>query len=176
MDALIARIKARVADPLRAVDAEDWINPMPTLRPAAKPAEVDAAEEALGFPIPPLLRRLYVEVGNGGFGPAYGLLGVPTIPATPFQADIVVLYTQIYSVPLPEESPSWRWPRGLVPLISIGCNIMECVDFLHPPHPLVVDDPNEYDSERPLIEQQKPIAASLADRLEAWLADTGNLS
>jgi len=29
-----------------------------------------------GWPRPPLLRRLYLEVGNGGFGPRDGILGV----------------------------------------------------------------------------------------------------
>jgi hypothetical protein len=66
--------------------------PMPTIAPPATVAEVDAAEVALGFAIPPLLRRLYTEVGNGGFGPNYGLEGVPTIPPVPGTADIVALY------------------------------------------------------------------------------------
>jgi len=163
LDALIARIQTRIADPFQVID-----DAMPTVRPPATLAELERAEAALGFPIPPLLRRLFLEVGNGGFGPVYGLVGVPTIPPTPFQADIVVLYAR-YSESSPDEKPSWRWPHGVVPLISCGCNIMECVDFLHPPYPLVLDDPNEYDWERPLAEQQKPIAASLANRLETWL-------
>src|SRR5258708_13239995 len=31
------------------------------------------AEAQLGFGLPSFLRRLYLEVGNGGFGPGYGL-------------------------------------------------------------------------------------------------------
>jgi hypothetical protein len=73
VDALIGRVKERVADPLRAVDAAAWVRPVPTVAPPASVAEVDAAEATLGFAIPPLLRRLYTEVGNGGFGPDYGL-------------------------------------------------------------------------------------------------------
>lgn len=92
MDALIARIKERVADPQRAVDAATWVCPMPTVAPPASPAAVDAAEAALGFAIPQLLRRLYIEVGNGGFGPNYGLEDVPTIPPVPGAADIIALY------------------------------------------------------------------------------------
>jgi hypothetical protein len=30
----------------------------------------------MGFSLPPLLGRLWVEVANGGFGPGYGLLGL----------------------------------------------------------------------------------------------------
>lgn len=45
------------------------------LRPAPL-AAVAEAEELAGRPLPSLLRRLYLEVGNGGFGPGYGLLGL----------------------------------------------------------------------------------------------------
>jgi hypothetical protein len=167
MDSLIARIKTRVADPLRALDAATWVVPTPTVRRPATPAEVDAAERALGFPIPPLLRRLYTEVGNGGFGPKYGLEGVPTVPPAPGRADIVALYEQ-YSEP-PPETPVFQWPRGLVPLIGGGCLYVECVDCLQPPHAVVLFDGNDCDWERPAAASLKPVAASLVERLETWL-------
>ena len=34
------------------------------------------AERALGHPLPPLLRAIYLKLGNGGFGPGYGILGI----------------------------------------------------------------------------------------------------
>ena len=172
MEAIITGIKARVTDPSRAVEAATWVIPMPAIRPPARPDEVDAAEAALGFPIPLLLRRLYTEVGNGGFGPGYGLEGVPTIPPTSGEADIVALYEQ-YSGPS-AEYPAVRWPQGLVPLISGGCLYMECVNFLRPPHAVAMFDGNDCDPARPVIESLKPVAASLAGRLEMWLAAIGN--
>jgi hypothetical protein len=52
--------------------ARGWVEPLPPLRPA--PAEAAAEAESLaGRPLPPLLCRLYLEVGNGGFGPGYGI-------------------------------------------------------------------------------------------------------
>ena len=33
-------------------------------------------ESELGFGLPPLLRAIYHEVGNGGFGPGHGILGI----------------------------------------------------------------------------------------------------
>jgi hypothetical protein len=48
------------------------------LRFAYPPATEDqllATEQALGFPLPPLLRALYAEVANGGFGFGFGLRG-----------------------------------------------------------------------------------------------------
>jgi hypothetical protein len=171
MDTLIARIKERVADHVRAVDAARWVVPMPTVPLPATAAEVEAAEAVLGFAIPPLLRRLYTEVGNGGFGPCYGLEGVPTIPPTPGAADIVALYEQ-YAERSPEY-PAQQWPRGLVPLISGGCLSMECVDFLRPPYAVVLFEGNACDGERPVIESLGAVASSLEERLEMWLAKPG---
>jgi hypothetical protein len=150
MDEFIARIKERVADPLRAVDAATWVCPMPTVAPPATAAEVDAAAAALGFAIPPLLRRLYTEVGNGGFGPDYGLEGVPTIPPVSNTADIVKLY-EMYCREPPPEHAAYVWPRGWVPLIGGGCLYMECVDFLRPPHAVALFDGGDCDLDRPAV-------------------------
>lgn len=43
--------------------------------PRATEEQLLATEEALGFPLPPLLRVLYAQVANGGFGFGYGLRG-----------------------------------------------------------------------------------------------------
>jgi hypothetical protein len=48
---------------------------VPSLSPAPLAAVVEA-EDLVGRSLPPLLKRLYLEVGNGGFGPGYGLLGL----------------------------------------------------------------------------------------------------
>ena len=39
-------------------------------------AELRARECEIGVRLPDLLRRLYTEVADGGFGPAYGILGI----------------------------------------------------------------------------------------------------
>ena len=43
--------------------------------PPASEILLQATEAALGFPLPPLLRLLYAEVANGGFGPEAGISG-----------------------------------------------------------------------------------------------------
>ena len=43
------------------------------LRPVLSPQELEWAEEALGAALPEELRTFYLEVGDGGAGPAYGL-------------------------------------------------------------------------------------------------------
>ena len=46
------------------------------VNPPASPRAVEATEEKLGLRIPALLRRLYLELGNGSFGPRGQVLGV----------------------------------------------------------------------------------------------------
>src|SRR4051794_32468599 len=47
-----------------------------TVFPPVSAAQVCDAEAALGFPLPALLRDIYVKIGNGGFGPGCGLFGL----------------------------------------------------------------------------------------------------
>jgi hypothetical protein len=47
--------------------------------PALPPLEetvVAEVEKVLGFPLPSLFRDLYIHVGNGRFGPGYGILSL----------------------------------------------------------------------------------------------------
>src|SRR5258708_36322398 len=50
-------------------------------------AYLTQAEEMLGFLLPPLLKRIYRDVGNGGFGPGYGL--APLFTSTLFPEEDV---------------------------------------------------------------------------------------
>jgi hypothetical protein len=73
-DQLIQAIQKRAADPDTRRDYK--LAPPPPLYPPAEPKQIDAAEATLGFSLHPLHRRLLAEVGNGGFGPGRGLVGV----------------------------------------------------------------------------------------------------
>ena len=46
------------------------------LFPAANGEQLYMTEVLLGFPLPPLLRSLYAQMANGGFGPGGGLKGI----------------------------------------------------------------------------------------------------
>ena len=87
---------------------------------------VQDAESKLGFEIPPLLKACYVEIGNGGFGPGYGLIGLEGGAQSDFGslADFYLLLQSDY------ESKGDKWPPGLLPFCSFGCNIFPCVDCL----------------------------------------------
>jgi hypothetical protein len=78
----------RIADPVRAADAK--LNEGAPLPPPATPEQLANAEALLGFELPPLLRRLYLEVANGWIGPGYGLIELPR--GEPGPADLVGNY------------------------------------------------------------------------------------
>jgi hypothetical protein len=95
------------------------------LPPPATSEAVAEAEKVIRFPLPPLLRRLYLEVANGGFGPGKGILGVSGGTAQGTFADIAELYQD-------GPDPSGRIPAGLVLIYDWGCTTWSLVDFRDP--------------------------------------------
>lgn len=94
------------------------LDPLPPLV-AAQPRAVDEAEARLGHRIPEPLRSLYLEVGNGGFGPGSGVLGLRGGHHDALGATALDLLAD----------PAWvAAPPGLWPLCSWGCAIYSLVD------------------------------------------------
>ena len=124
---LIYRIREHVADAR-------------VFTPASK-GVLSAAEERLGFPLPPLLRLLYSDVADGGFGPGHGFLPLFAPVAQPHEDSVVTLY-EVFRGGDPEE-PTWSWPERLLCVCDWGCAIRSCVDCSRPELPVVRFDPNE---------------------------------
>jgi hypothetical protein len=104
----------------------DVLEPLPPLQPAA-PEAVAEAEEEIGYPLPSLLRRLYLEVGNGGFGPRQGIPGVRGGAAVGWDwPDITAFHRDARA---DERWQAWPW---LVPVLDWGCTIMSLVDCRDP--------------------------------------------
>jgi hypothetical protein len=146
-DDLLRRVRLRAAD-------EDC-----TAAPAT-PEEVAAAEAALGFALPPLLRRLYREVGNGGFGPGYALL-----PLTGDGRTAVAEYGP------PEDFPHEDRPRGVLPVLDWGCGMYMAVDCLDPAAPVLLYEPHAVADDWSAAWFLD--AARLEDWLAAWLDGRG---
>ena len=106
-----------------------------------------SAENAIGYALPPLLRQLYLRVGNGGFGPGYGLLSTHSVGMDSDDPGVVELHLVRQEVD--PETPLWIWPDGLVALNDWGCAIRSCVDCTDPDFPMVRFDPNGLDPEDP---------------------------
>jgi hypothetical protein len=85
---LVARIKEFATDPKRRTGYDQRFPKRAGRHPLPEPATrqaVEVAEARMGLSLPPLLVRLWTEVANGGFGPAYGLFGVDNEPASRFR-------------------------------------------------------------------------------------------
>lgn len=103
--------------------------------------EVEAAEQALGFRLPELLRQLYIQVANGGFGPEYGVIGLEN----GYENDVTdeTLVDTYFSYLIVEDNATfWKWSKGLVPICHRGCNIQSCIDCTKPEAPIILFDPN----------------------------------
>jgi hypothetical protein len=88
-------------------------------------SELAEEESRLGYVFPPLLRQLYLQVGNGGFGPGNGLLSVRQISPKVDQT-IATLYHQLHGARIKRGA---MWQDGLVPFAEWGDFILSCVDL-----------------------------------------------
>jgi hypothetical protein len=117
-DELVTAIRRRIEKPDARIDLLSAR--VPPLFVTATIEELDAAEVELGFALPMLIRRLYSEVGNGGFGPGAGLLGVKggyaDLDGRTLSDSYLALRTQ-------------GWPQGVLPLCEPGGGARSCADM-----------------------------------------------
>lgn len=91
------------------------------LLPASE-AAVAEAENVMGLAVPPVLRRVYLEVADGGFGPGYGAQSMPGGRPYGDWLNVVEAWQSLNS------SSAIRFPRWLMPLTDWGCAIWSLVD------------------------------------------------
>ncbi len=108
--------------------------------PPATPEQLQETEQILGFPLPPLLKMLYLQLANGGFGPGAGLRGAIGGYGEPgtFENgnDETLIKCHRWGSPalidLPTSQkvllPSDVWPHQLAPLCDLGCDVEVCID------------------------------------------------
>ncbi|MFF6993863.1 SMI1/KNR4 family protein [Streptomyces sp. NPDC008313] len=156
------QLLARVGTKARASRPWGW----PVL-----PAPVDAdapirAEAAVGFALPPLLAALYLRIGDGGFGPEYGLL--PLLDSAPSGEPAAV--TQYLANREDGRQDSDRpWPEGLLPISHWGCGMYACVDCHSQDATVLLFEPNADAAHQAWYVD----APSLTDWLRTWLDGTG---
>lgn len=157
-DLVAELVKRKLAGTLTADDPyfKGDFTPLP-------PRDIDLAEKELGFLLTPLLRRIFSEVSNGGFGPSYGMLGLRGGMQNEDGGDAVTLYSGLRQTD-PNDS-YWMWPVGLLPLGHLGCAMYLCIDCTKPEGPVVWFEPNPHEIGKSWSDSFFP----LADSTEAWL-------
>jgi hypothetical protein len=142
----------------------------------ASEAELAEAEDQFGFRLHPLLRRIYLEGANGGWGPEFGASGLIT-GARPDRREHGTV-GWLRSMCEPEDDPEapdpWPgWPDGLVPVSTWGCAIWSCVDCMSPEGRVIRFDPNTVGAfdDDPWKAVWLPERPSLREWLIDWLED-----
>jgi hypothetical protein len=169
---LVQRLHERNAGRDRATDG--GIHSRNTIRPATAKA-LQVAERVIGFELPPSLRAIYLKVGNGGFGPEYGIVG--TKGGTKLDGcTLETCYQRMLK--LEKENAVWRWPARLLPLANYGCGMWSCVDCEYQRLPMILWDPNNLDAELDGADARLNWGNSFWDQglsfknwFEGWLTD-----
>jgi hypothetical protein len=116
-------------------DRRDGIEATQFPYPAATEDDVRSTEKMLGFPLPPVLRKLYTQVANGGFGPGYGIVGArgghPSIGPRMYRTGWRMPERVVASL---REHPeryleSDRSPDGFMQLCHWGCGMFSELDL-----------------------------------------------
>ena len=162
-DDLLALIRERVSS-----SRADRGTPASLVFEPANAEAIEQAEKSLDFALPPLLKRVLLEIGNGGFGPGHGLLGVRGGATDEHGSSLVDLYDGL-SATNPED-PEWSWPKRLLPICAWGDSTYSCVDCSHPEGPVVTFDANGYRPGSNLARLFEPQDLTLDAWLRAWAA------
>lgn len=165
---LIERFKETIGTNHHATGEYTWHRQIASA--PVKAEEVAQAEMQLGFELPSLLRRVYLEVGNGGFGPGYGLFPLNTHHLS--TDSLVTAYLGMRSLSQKDIDEHWAdeevkpslWPERVLMLCDWGCNIYSCLNCAAPDLPILRMDSNVNFLVEWAIE-----ASSLQRWLEAWL-------
>jgi hypothetical protein len=165
-DPLIAEIRRRAADASQATD-------MAARFPETGAAPLDErsisqAEAILGRALPPFLHEAYRSVGNGGFGPGYGLLPLLVVGEANDSESVVDLYRGLSSSD--RDDPVWAWPSQLLPFCDWGCAIRSCVDCSSAEGAVVTFDPGVRGVSEPMSNAFVVTHASLRNWFADWIA------
>jgi hypothetical protein len=182
MDELIQRLQERIrrspavegdAWCVRSNDAGEILPPRPP-NPPVSPGAVEALEREFGIRLPTLVRRLYTEVADGGYGPNWGIHRLWSPPGTDFrrwweQPMSVEAWYRFYQAERETGEPPgyWeQWPDPSIRFCEVGCSISICIDCTTDAGRVFMDDPNlGVDPRECLV----PVADTLAEWLVEWL-------
>jgi hypothetical protein len=162
---MFASLVSRLRDRLLTEPSTD-LEVCPPIQPNPPVTESDliAAEGSLGFPLPPLVRELYAQVADGGYGPGYGLIRLSAGDSM-----TVVISGQIFREERDANASDRQWPTHFIELVGWGCNIFSGIDCSQPSCPVIRYVPDRAIRGGVWADCLIPEAETLAGWLEAWL-------
>jgi hypothetical protein len=172
LDLLLARIARRARDPARCIDPDVPSGPQRGARPPLDAKALAKAEARLGEPLAPFLRALYGGIGNGGFGPAYGLLGLIGGARDEAGHDALTLYERNRAKLA--EDPLWRWPQRVLPLVHLGCGMFYCADATDDDAPAIWFEPNPHLDGAPWDDAFFTVDVTVRELLDSWARGNGD--
>ena len=135
--------------------------------PILTEGEMKVIEERLGFVLSKLLRRLYLEVSNGGYGPSYGILSFGKGLKDNYGLDIIETYEHLCQTN--SRDPFWKWPEKLLPICDLGCGMYICVDCSTSEGATVWFEPNPHCEGESWDNYFIPFTSSTEQWLASWL-------
>ena len=178
MPSIVERVREHIQDPWRATSMSAFTPRQHSLYPPATLAMVKAAEAKMGLHLPALLVGLYTLVGNGGFGPGYGIFGLEggyvdqELIAEAQGGTLVDWYVtfrgtddripELQYEPISDEKSSlfidreprpdqWTWFDKLVPICNHGCWQLSCIDCSKADFPVL-----RYDGQQSKLRLESP--------------------
>ena len=126
--------------------------------PTLDPSELAELESHLPRLLPPFLRAMLTQVGDGGYGFAYGHLRL---------GDALELWRG-YADPNPDDR-HWNWPQRLLPYVELGCGMSLCVDLCT--EDIVLFEPNGHVDGEAWSHAFVPLGMDLETLMRHWLDD-----
>jgi len=141
---LIQRLQERI----RRTPSTD-LECVPAIQPrvALTPDKVERAELELGFMLPSLLRSLYLQVANGGYGPGWGILPIAEI----------VEWDHVCRANWEDVFPPRNWPDKLIRFCEWGCNFWSGIDCSSERCAIIRFDPTRTSSRSQIISYRNAI-------------------
>lgn len=150
---LAAAMLAKVIDSLPSKPVE--LEPVRPINPMTE-RDVAKVEKSLGFKLPLQLRQLYLEIGDGNFGPWFGIRRLSN-----WAKDYAKLRAE-----LPEERGR-EWPEALLPIVYLNGKRV-CVDR-DSGAVVLWDKPPKKASEKKWLASFIPQSPSVEAWLERWV-------
>ncbi|MFE5480961.1 SMI1/KNR4 family protein [Streptomyces sp. NPDC056527] len=168
-DALLARLHALAWDAEGVAPSPGCLPDQPF--PPLTTTEVELAEHSIGYRLPGLLRRIYTEISDGGFGPEGGLASLTPRRVPHWHVPDWPCATTIHA-----ERAGWGPSASWFFLTGGGCSMEWYVSLIAVDHPVLLWDADGWvpDWGQDPHDGLRYAAPSLRQWLWTW-ADGGNV-